>query len=216
MGVSVSELNTRDATVCDRRSLSGARVCELNTGDATVSDRRSLSGARVSDRYLWVLGLRSGLPFILIPTEQNLQLSPEVHPRHGVEKEVNAVVEAEDGFGDVEGSTEVGWAGRTRPCCPVAELAEHPHTPNDKVREVEGDKTSWYHQQQTSKLQLHRAWCVIRRKPAIQKNIRAFPQLTWFSDPKKRISVFELITSSVREREMLLQRQENTVSKEDL
>ena len=41
-------------------------------------------------------------------TEQNLQLSPEVHPRHGVEKEVNAVVEAEDGFGDVEGSTEVG------------------------------------------------------------------------------------------------------------
>ena len=73
-----------------------------------MCDRRSLSGARVGDGYLRVLSLRSDLSFIFIPTEQNLQLSPEVHPRHGVEKEVDAVVEAEDGFRDVEGSTEVG------------------------------------------------------------------------------------------------------------
>ena len=73
-----------------------------------MCDRRSGSRTRVGDRYLGILGLRSTLPFIPVPAEQNLQLSSEVNSCHRVKKEVDAVVEAEDGFGDVEGSTQVG------------------------------------------------------------------------------------------------------------
>ena len=73
-----------------------------------MCDIRSGSRTRVGDRYLGILSLRSGLPFIPVPAKQNLQLSSEVNSCHRVKKEVDAVVEAEDGFGDVEGSTQVG------------------------------------------------------------------------------------------------------------
>ena len=136
-----------------------------NTGDTTVCDRRSGSRTRVGDRYLGILSLRSGLPFIPVPAKQNLQLSSEVNSCHRVKKEVDAVVEAEDGFGDVEGSTQVGWAGW--PCGTGTQLVVHPHTPDDEVGEVEGDKASRHHEQQAGELQLHSAWCVVGRKPTI-------------------------------------------------
>ena len=82
-------------------------------------------------------------------TEHTSQLASEIDAGQWVEKEVDAIVEAEDGFGDVEGSTEVGWAagaGTSRKHHHVDAFADS-EAPSDEVREVEGDKTSRYHQQ---------------------------------------------------------------------
>ena len=47
----------------------------------------------------------------ILLTEHTPQLASKIDACQWVEKEVDAIVEAKDGFGDVEGSTEVGWTG---------------------------------------------------------------------------------------------------------
>ncbi len=49
-----------------------------------------------------------------LPAEQPSELASEVDARQGVEKEVNAVVEAEDGLADVKRTAQVRRAGRGR------------------------------------------------------------------------------------------------------
>lgn len=85
--------------------------------------------------------LRSVLVFLLPQHEQHAQLAPEVGPRDGVQEEVDAVVDVEDGARDEGHAPEVVEVGGPREGGDADVVRRQEHLePRGEVRDVEGDE----------------------------------------------------------------------------
>lgn len=97
---------------------------------------------RATGRQARAAGMRGPvLVFLLTEQEEHAQLPPEVGARDGVEEEVDAVVDVEDGSGDEGHAPEVVEVGGTREGGQADVLGgEEELEPRGEVRDVEGHK----------------------------------------------------------------------------
>ena len=98
---------------------------------------------RATGRQTRAAGMRGPvLVFLLAEQEEHAQLPPEVGARDGVEEEVDAVVDVEDGAGDEGYSPEVVEVGGAREGGQADVLrGEEELQPRGEVRDVEGHET---------------------------------------------------------------------------